>query len=324
MNDFNQILLDVHPEFTDLEAVDRAAALASKTKAAVKVVHVVEDYPEDMSEWWNVRNPLKLYNRIVGERQRYVDGIAQRVKAAGVDHVDSELRWGRDFLEITREVLRNHQELVVTTARRQGLLAGTRLGCVCVTGLCRYTPSTVWVTRNTLTKRATGIVAMLDGANGEFKCESLNAKILRTAANIAKAESSELHVVHALSLPHGKDHNGQRPESGLAKYLSDLRGQITEACNAVLGDIGIRLTEDRIHLPTGSATAAIPEFLEEKGLDLIVMGTQARDGIPGLLLGNTVEKVMTQVDCGVVVVKPDDFVSLVAREEGMGRRRTAA
>ena len=57
MNDFNQILLDVHPEFTDLEAVDRAAALASKTKADVKVVHVVEDYPEDMSEWWNVRNP---------------------------------------------------------------------------------------------------------------------------------------------------------------------------------------------------------------------------------------------------------------------------
>ncbi len=45
----NTIFLDVHPEFTDLNTVDSAANLASKTHAAVKVNHVVEDYPEDMS-----------------------------------------------------------------------------------------------------------------------------------------------------------------------------------------------------------------------------------------------------------------------------------
>ena len=317
MDDFNQILLDVHPDFVDLDAVDRTAELALKTNAAVKVVHVVEDYPEHMSEWWNVRNPLKLQEKIHYDRQGFVDGIADRVRSEGVDRVESTLRWGREFLEITREVLRNHQELVVTGFRRQRLLSGTRFGCPCVTGLCRYTPSAVWVTHSRRATPAKGVVASLGGENAQVKCDGLNAKVLNAAARMAKAESSELHVVHAVSLHGGKGKKGQQPEPDLAKYLSELRAEIKAACNAVLADVGLSLTDERIHLPSGAPSAVIPEFMEEQDLDPIVMGTHARDGIPGLLAGNTVEKVMSRVDCGVMVVKPDDFVSLVAREEGL-------
>jgi hypothetical protein len=46
----NTILLEVHYEFTDLNTIDSVADLANKTHAAVKVMHVVEDYPQDMSE----------------------------------------------------------------------------------------------------------------------------------------------------------------------------------------------------------------------------------------------------------------------------------
>ncbi len=317
MDGFNQILLDVHPDFVDLDAVDRTAELASNSNASVKVVHVVEDYPEDMSEWWNVRNPLKLHEKVLDDRQGFVDRIAERVRSGGVDSVESTLRWGREFLEITREVLRNHQELVVTGYRRRRRLSGTRLGCPCVTGLCRYTPSAVWVTRSRRAKPTSGVVASLGEANGQVSCEGLNGTILKTAARVAEAEGSELHIVHAVSLHGGKGLNGEQPEPDLAKYLSDLRGEIKAACNAVLADVGLSLTEERIHLPSGYPSAVLPEFVKEHGLDPIVMGTHARDGIPGLLVGNTVEKVMTRVDCGVMVVKPSDFVSLVAREEGM-------
>jgi len=320
MDGFNQILLDVHPDFVDFDAVDRTAGLACKTNAAVKVVHVVEDYPEDMSEWWNVRNPLKLGNKILRERQGFVNSTAERVRAAGVDRVESTLRWGREFLEITREVLRNHQELVVTGIRHLPLFPGTRMGCPCVMGLCRYTPSAIWVTCSRLgerAKRARGVLASLGGANDQVKCEGLNAKILKTAAYLAEAEGSELHIVHAVSPHGGEGLNGHKLEPNPAEYLREFRGEIQEACNAPLGDIGLSLTEDRIHLAYGSPTEVIPEVAKEQGLDPIVMGTHARDGISGLLVGNTAERVMTQVDCGVMVVKPDDFISLVAREEGM-------
>ncbi len=324
MSYFDQILLDVQPGFTDFDAVDRAAELARETNASVKVLHVIEDYPEDMSEWWNVRNPLRLHERIVRDRQDFVEGIADRVKAAGVEQVEAVLRWGRNFLELTREVLRNHQGLVVTSARHRGLLAGRRRRCPCVTGLCRYTPSTVWVTRpGRAVGRAKSVVASLAGAHGKVRCEGLNANILETAANMAIAEGGELHVVHALSLRGNMRGAGLRLTPDSEKHLRKVRGEVLEGCNTALGDMGLSLAEERIHLPVGSATRAVPAFIRKHGADLIVMGTHARDGIRGLLVGNTAEKVMTRVDCGVVVVKSDDFVSLVAQEEGIGREGAA-
>jgi nucleotide-binding universal stress UspA family protein len=46
-------------------------------------------------------------------------------------------------------------------------------------------------------------------------------------------------------------------------------------------------------------------------IDLVVMGTVARAGIAGMLIGNTAERVLRKLPCSVLTVKPDVFVSLV-------------
>ena len=52
------------------------------------------------------------------------------------------------------------------------------------------------------------------------------------------------------------------------------------------------------------------------GVDLIVMGTVARSGISGALMGNTAESVLDRIGCAVLAVKPSGCVtSLVARDE---------
>jgi nucleotide-binding universal stress UspA family protein len=55
----------------------------------------------------------------------------------------------------------------------------------------------------------------------------------------------------------------------------------------------------------------IPRVAERVRIDLIVMETVSRAGIAGLLIGNTAEKILHQVDCSVLTVKPDGFVSPV-------------
>ena len=44
------------------------------------------------------------------------------------------------------------------------------------------------------------------------------------------------------------------------------------------------------------------------------MGTVAGTGISGLLMGNTAEMILTQIDCSVLAVKPEGFVSPVSLE----------
>jgi universal stress protein E len=317
----NTILLDVHPEFTNLNTVDSVADFANKTHAAVKVMHVVEDYPRDMSEWWNVRYPKRLHEQIVRDRQAFLDSIVARVKEAGVEHVESVLGWGREFPEVSREVLRHHHKLVATTFRRQGLRA--RMGCTCLTGLCRYAPSNVWMMKNRLKKPFKRLVVALEGDEGKIKCEGLNAKILKTAAGLAEHRNCDLYIVHVLPLHGSKGLNGKLAHTDLAEYVDELRHKIEAGCNALLGDTGLGLNKNRIHLLAGAPATVIPAFVQKKGIDLIVMGTHARIGLSGLLVGNTAEKVMARVDCEVVVVKSDDFVAAVDQEEKAPRGQWA-
>lgn len=53
----------------------------------------------------------------------------------------------------------------------------------------------------------------------------------------------------------------------------------------------------------------IPALVEEKKVDLLVMGTIARSGTPGVFIGNTAERMLRSVDCSVLTLKPDGFVS---------------
>ena len=46
---------------------------------------------------------------------------------------------------------------------------------------------------------------------------------------------------------------------------------------------------------------------QKKRVELVVMGTVARTGIPGFIIGNTVETTLAAVDCSVLVVKPASF-----------------
>jgi nucleotide-binding universal stress UspA family protein len=45
------------------------------------------------------------------------------------------------------------------------------------------------------------------------------------------------------------------------------------------------------------------------------MGTVARTGISGFFIGNTAEDVLNQVNCSVMAVKPEGFVTPVKLDE---------
>ncbi len=67
-------------------------------------------------------------------------------------------------------------------------------------------------------------------------------------------------------------------------------------------------------LARGPARTVIPAQAEALKADIIVLGTIARTGLSGVIIGNTAEDILNSVSCSVVAVKPDSFVSPVAPE----------
>lgn len=73
--------------------------------------------------------------------------------------------------------------------------------------------------------------------------------------------------------------------------------------------------DDSAAFSQGAASYVVPALANDLGVELVVMGTVGRAGIPGLLIGNTAEDILGQIDCSDLTVKPAAFVSPVALEK---------
>jgi nucleotide-binding universal stress UspA family protein len=51
--------------------------------------------------------------------------------------------------------------------------------------------------------------------------------------------------------------------------------------------------------------------VEDREIDILVMGTVARTGLPGFVLGNTAENIVQKLSCSLLALKPQGFVSPV-------------
>ena len=67
-----------------------------------------------------------------------------------------------------------------------------------------------------------------------------------------------------------------------------------------------------IHHIHGKPDEKIPESVDEQEIDVLVMGTLARTGISGFVIGNTAENILQSINCSLVALKPEGFISPIS------------
>jgi nucleotide-binding universal stress UspA family protein len=77
----------------------------------------------------------------------------------------------------------------------------------------------------------------------------------------------------------------------------------------LVGKDAVNYLRPKLHLVKGMPEKEIPLLAKQQLADLVVMGTVARTGIPGFIVGNTAESILEQVHCSVLAIKPDGFKS---------------
>ncbi len=306
MKRFKNILL-VYP--CDQSTLERAVALAKHNRARLAVVQVVSE----MAERWRRMNrggaPVDLQALAVKEYQSRLKEFVAPLKRDGIRAVTKVLV-GTSFLEIIREVIAYKRDLVMMTTEGKGGLKERLFGSTSL-HLMRKCPCPVWVMKPTRGKRFPRILAAVDADPTDEAGESLNATILQLASSLASQDKAELHVIHAWTLLY---ENLMRGHGGFteSEILDCGKGEERRHRNAL--DSLLAKYTDRtptVHLIEGDADVVIPQFAKTENVDLLVMGTVCRTGIPGVFIGNTAEKILDEVDCSVLTVKPEGFVSPV-------------
>jgi nucleotide-binding universal stress UspA family protein len=265
---------------------------------------------------WRTSSPAVLIReRVVGEESRRLEQWVDFVRQSGLQ-VDSRILYGIPFLEIIREVLRHGHDLVMATAQGRSNLKERFFGSTTM-HLMRKCPCPVWVVKTSQPEWHTRILAAVDPNPHDQERQALNVKIMDLATSLARLEQRELVVVHAWTFPVERSLRGGhvRLSSDVDRWVSDAREQHRRWLIDLLQPYALEELEHEVYLLKGEAGRLIPEVAAVKEAKLIVMGTVSRSGVAGLLIGNTAEKILGQVDCGVIAVKPDGFMTPVRLEE---------
>ena len=316
MKRFKNILVYLPGQIGDEQALSRATELAQANGARLTLVDVL--VPSNGSNGSPFIPPATQNSNYdqdrVTERQAFLKRIAASHEA-GVGETQVYVTMGRPFIEIVRKVLSGEHDLVIMAADS---LQGVRLISLGATSmhLMRKCPCPVWVIKSSRNQRFKNVLAAIDASDTDPQAVALNKKILQLSSSIARQEQCNFHVSYAWRFS-GNDAENVKSEMSDSQmddiYKRNYRDSKALVFNA-LKDIELGDVEPTIHLPDGDPATVIPTVAKENDIDLVVMGTVSRSGISGLLMGNTAELVLRQVDCSVLTAKPDGFETPITLE----------
>lgn len=185
--------------------------------------------------------------------------------------------------------------------------------------LVRLSPVPVLLIKNPHPYRHPAVLAAIDPGHAHEKPLKLDKTILRTGKAFSAALRGTLHAVHA----YARFPMGTYPESmsgkavqGLAEeaeHLATLRFQ-----RAVKP---LRIARGRQYLIARHPIGAIEEAARKSRSAIVVMGALSRSGYKRLLIGNTAERILDELSCDILVVKPAGFASKVPQSSRGARLR---
>jgi len=304
MQRFKNILLLASDAAEMSETLERAVELAENNQAQLTVVDVLKESLKT-KEPANT-SPLPLDPGEMTPEDR-LERLIAPIRDKGV-RIDAKVLTGIPFIEVIRQVLKYNYDLVMKTAAGATGTKAMLFGSTAL-HLMRKCPCPVWITKPTKHKHYTRIMAAVDPDTWDATKAGLNRMIMALATSLAVRENSELHVVQAWS-PYQES---ILPEN--ATPFGTVEPGEPEIHKRSLNELLARYTvnglNQQVHLVEGNAEDVILSLAKEKHIELIVMGTVGRVGLPGFFIGNTAEEILRQVDCSVLTVRPDGFVTPV-------------
>jgi len=309
MNSFHNILvgIDLGPNVEslsgslsppNLEAVERAMAIAEKTNATLTFVSVLDagDTTRRL-----IHDASHVASNVFDEAHALLGQFVQQANQRGIS-AEARVVMGKSWIRLIQEVLKHRHDLVILGTRHEGLVDRVLFGSTAMK-LLRKCPCPVWVTKPSHGLPIASVLVAHD--LGDVGRHALDLGVA-----LARAFDLQLHVIHAIpQLPVGDPTGfGITPPGAEAMHEEAHERILVE-----LGGADLQRTPE-IRVISGFPESAIVEMIQEKSIDLLIMGTLGRSGIRGVITGNTAERLLPRLQCSMLAIKPDGFECPVAAE----------
>ncbi|MGC8639936.1 MAG: universal stress protein [Isosphaeraceae bacterium] len=283
------------------EVFERSVWLARRTSGRLTFFSAL-NLTEELLFMLEEKHRVVVIRKIEDEASQVLAALVQKASEAGVTATASFVR-GTGWLEIIEQVLRDEHDLVLV-GTRDGSGSHHRPFGNTAKKLLRRCPCPVWMYRTEPYDRPLNMLVASD-------LSPVSETALNLAVCLGNATKAVIHLLHAVDYPVYHLWLTALPD----QVGRDYHRRVLEHAEQVLHD-QVEKTEYRslaepirIHLAdkVGKPDEVILKCIREYAIDVLVMGTIGRGGVTGIMIGNTAERLVPEVTCSILAVKPPGF-----------------
>ncbi|MDN3488065.1 MULTISPECIES: universal stress protein UspE [Pseudoalteromonas] len=306
METIKRIIAVIDPTKDDQNALARSIDLAKKSGASITAFMTVYDFSYEMTTMLSGDEREAMRKAVLKDRELWLKDLVSPYQNI---NINTQVIWhNRPYEAIINTVINDKYDLVIKGTHQHGALKAV-IFTPTDWHLVRKCPTPVLFVKDMAWPAHGNILAAVNAVSENDQHLSLNKRIIKDAQFLCELANAKLNLVNAYPAT-PVNIAIEIPEFNPGLYNESVKKHHIESTNELASEFN--LTSEQCFIEEGLPEDVIPDVAKRLNSELVVIGTVGRTGLSAALVGNTAEHVIDSLDCDVLALKPDGYVSPLA------------
>ncbi len=307
MDAIKRILAVIDPTKEQQHSLSRSIDLAKKSGATITAFLSIYDFSYEMTTMLSADEREAMREAVIKDRQEWLN---EQIALYPELTIDSCVVWhNRPYEAIINTVINDGFDLVVKGTHQHDTLKSV-IFTPTDWHLIRKCPAPVLLVKEKEWPAKGNILAAVNAVSENEQHLELNKRIINDARFICDLANATLNLVNAYPAT-PVNIAIEIPEFNPGVYNESVKKHHFESTLSLAE--GFEIDQAHCHIEEGLPEDVIPDVAARLNSELVVIGTVGRTGLSAALVGNTAEHVIDSLDCDVLALKPDGYVSPLAK-----------
>lgn len=307
MNSYKNILVVADVNNVEQSALARAFQIVRDlpNPALITFFLSIYDFSYDMTSMLSSEERDAMRRGVIQQREGWMKEVAQPYLKDGVEFNVKVVWHHRPYEAIIGEVFSGSHDIVLKATRQHDALESVFFTPT-DWHLLRKCPCPVLLVKNHDWPVNGNIIASVHVGSENTTHIALNESMVEQGLKFSKQLNAELFLVNSYPVTPANI-TVELPEFDPTSYTDAVRGFHLTAMKALRQKYGI--DEEHTRVNEGLPEDVIPKAAKELDVGLVILGTTGRTGLSAVFIGNTAENVIDKINCDVLALKPEGFIS---------------
>ncbi|MBB1384854.1 MULTISPECIES: universal stress protein UspE [Pseudoalteromonas] len=308
MDTIKRIIAIIDPTKDDQHGLARSIDLAKKSGASITAFMTVYDFSYEMTTMLSGDEREAMRKAVIKDRELWLNDLVSPYQDLDIE---TQVVWhNRPYEAIINTVIEQQYDLVIKSTHQHGALKSV-IFTPTDWHLVRKCPTPVLFVKEMAWPAHGNILAAVNAVSENEQHMALNKRIIKDAQFLCELANAKLNLVNAYPAT-PINIAIEIPEFNPGLYNESVKKHHIDSTNELAAEFNLR--QEQCFIEEGLPEDVIPDVAKRLNSELVVIGTVGRTGLSAALVGNTAEHVIDSLDCDVLALKPDGYVSPMAKK----------